>query len=70
MESRGLGEIKVKGWNGKVVRAQKWKVVKMVYNNIHCSTIAHLKCSPAVICRLILVYVKDGADDHEKVWRS
>ena len=32
MESRGLGEIKVKGRNGKVVKAWKQKVVKMVYN--------------------------------------
>ena len=33
MERRGLGEIKVKGWNGKVIKAQKQKVVKMVYNS-------------------------------------
>ena len=34
MERRGLGEIKVKGQNGKVIKPQKWKVVKMVYNSI------------------------------------
>ena len=33
-ERRGLDEIKVKGWNGKVIKAWKWKVVKMVYNSI------------------------------------
>ena len=33
-ERRGLGEIKVKGWTRKVMKAQKWKVVKMVYNSI------------------------------------
>ena len=32
MESRGFGEIKVKGQNGKVVKAQKRKMVKMVYD--------------------------------------
>ena len=34
MEKKGLAEIKVKGWNGKVIKAQERKVVKMVYNTL------------------------------------
>ena len=32
MEKKGLGEIKVKVQNGKVIKAWKWDLVKMVYN--------------------------------------
>ena len=32
-ERRGLGEIKVKVQNRKVIKAQKQNLVKMVYNN-------------------------------------
>ena len=43
-ERRGLGKIKVKGWNRKVIKAWKQKVVKMVYNTQVIWYYSHLGC--------------------------
>ena len=42
MEGKGLGEIKVKGMEWKVMKAWKWNLVKMVYNTLILTTLTHL----------------------------